>query len=785
MVTKDSAWACGQSPLQWSWSTNHSNLVKFPRRDHQNYVAVQYQILQIVEHLLESPRLEKVNRYNKLDEQVKHIGVPQIQQTFFVERNQYFEQISYAFLSVGQPRIFVLHGIGGIGKTQIALNFLMARSNSYSKAFWIRADSQETLNQTFREAASLLQILSDDDDDILPRKAFYELDKLGGKILLVYDNLNDISLRDEILHHHKCYWRESFDILITSRDRGVLSLSPTYLGAEVIGFNTEQSLTLMTTLLQVSSETDQGTISILGNLCRELGYLPLAISQAASCMKVRDIHPERYLWELEQTPKVVLSWDPQWTPYKQPVFRVWESTMAYIENEAPYSLHWFHMTSFLDREVCHSLFDLSWRFFGNQSRKGASCPTHSLQWIFETSSGEKWGVDVMERKIEKLQRVSLISVDYSRGKNATTNLHPLIQLWARSRLNPQQQEHYLSMACAVIYACAEELRSVINAPRDSTAAYISQRGLIIHARSCVDFANRILKRDIANLLLPECVLTFAIFYINEREYQNAKRMLEILIECHTGPSDMTLNTARRYLSLALRRETNLLEALNVQEQAIGELEKLVQADREDNVQSDRSLDLCRAQAELATIYRDMKNLTKAREIQSKVVEQVEYALGAESLDSLHEMSCLAVILKRNNQLQEAWELEARVIDIYTKKYHDRPEIWDKRRNLAITLYEMGRYWEAITLELDVLHGKEELYGGAHIETAAAMHNLATSYKETSQYDKALEWYSRAFEIRQSVLGDAHRSTEKTASHLREVKLRMKRQSSVDSAISLE
>ncbi|KAJ3580460.1 hypothetical protein NPX13_g110 [Xylaria arbuscula] len=782
MVTKDSAWSCGQSPLQWSWSTNHSNLVKFPRRDHQNYVAVYNQILHIVENLLRSIPSEKTDEDKKLEQQLKHIGVPKIQQTFFVEQTQYFEQIGHAFLSIGQPNIFVLHGIGGIGKTQIALNFLIAQSDCYSKTLWIRADSRETLNQTFREAAGSLQIHSA--DEILPRKVFHNLHELHGKILLVYDNLNDISLCDEILHCHKCHWRESFDILITSRDRGALSLSPTYSGAEVLGFNAKQALTLMTTLLQVS-ETDHGTISTLGNLCRELGYLPLAISQAASCMKVRGMHPERYLWELDQTPKVLLSWDPQWTPYKQPVFWVWESTMTYIENETPYSLHWFHMTSFLDRAFSHSLFDLVWRFIGKQSRNGASSLTHSLQWIFQTSSCEQWSVDVMERQIENLQRMSLISVDYSRGMNATTNFHPLIQLWARSRLNLQQKEHYLSMACAVIYACAEELRSAINAPRDSTAAYISQRSLIVHARSCVDFANRTLKRDIANLLLPECVLTFAIFYINEREYRNAKKMLEILLERHTGPSDMTLNTARRYLSLALRREANLLEALDVQEQAIGELEKLVQTTRDDNTQSDRSLDLCRAQAELATIYRDMENLTKAREIQSKVVQQVEYAMGAESLDTLHEMSCLAVILKRDNQLQEAWELEARVIDIYMKKYHSRPEIWDKKRNLAITLYEMGRYWEAITLELEVLHGKEELYGSAHIETAAAMHNLATSYKETSQYDKALEWYSRAFEIRQSLLGDAHRSTEKTASHLREVKLRMKRQSSVDSAIFLE
>lgn len=45
----------------------------------------------------------------------------------------------------------------------------------------------------------------------------------------------------------------------------------------------------------------------------------------------------------------------------------------------------------------------------------------------------------MQIKINYLQRLSLVNLDYSQGEIATTNFHPLVQTWARTRLKPAQQ----------------------------------------------------------------------------------------------------------------------------------------------------------------------------------------------------------------------------------------------------------------------------------------------------------------------------------------------------------
>ncbi|KAI0447221.1 hypothetical protein F4803DRAFT_546437 [Xylaria telfairii] len=770
MVSKGSAWECGPSPKRWSRKSNHSYLVKFSRHDDSTYVEVQHEILRMVEEKPDHISPERTDISHSTSQDIKYISVPAIQGACLIRQEYYLGLIEKTFLSPTLSNVFVLSGIGGVGKTEIALSFIDTRSELYSKVFWIQADSKEKIVQSFREAANLLG--ASDVTENLFQRVFSNLRNSGRKVLLVYDNLDDIQIRDEILNHHRPDWREdSFHILITSRDKELSSLSSTHSSAEVGVFNPGQAMTLMTTLLEGSSDSAQNTPGSLSNLCHALGYLPLAINQASCHIKVRGVQAKHYLSELEQTPRRVLSWGSQWTPYKKPVFKVWETSIVYIEDNNQYASDWFHMTSFLDRTIPHSMFQLAQAYCQRQSRYHVVCPSQSLKWLYETSPGESWSIPLMEIQINHLQRLSLINLDYSQGETATTNFHPLVQTWARTRLKPAQQISFLAMACTMIYACAEELRLRQNASRDSIAAYMSQQTLFVHAQACVEFAEKTLERNIATILAPECTLTFALFYINERRYQGAMAMLPTVLERHSGPPNITLNTARRLLSLAFRRADRLEEAEATQEVAIHELEELVRCRETGTTKQLNEIkgELLRAKAELATIYRDMKKFTTAYEVQSSVVQQAKDLLGAESLETLHEMSCFGTILNRSERLEEAEKLERQVVDIYERKYPGRPEILDKKRNLAITLYCLSRYDEAIALEHEVLRGKQELYGDEHIEVAAAMQNLGTSYKDSGQYKKAAQWYSQALAIRRRVLGESHRATKKTDANLREAK----------------
>ena len=55
-----------------------------------------------------------------------------------------------------QRRIFVLHGLGGIGKTQLALAYARNYQHRYTAVFWLNGQTRESLEQSLTGLASHL-----------------------------------------------------------------------------------------------------------------------------------------------------------------------------------------------------------------------------------------------------------------------------------------------------------------------------------------------------------------------------------------------------------------------------------------------------------------------------------------------------------------------------------------------------------------------------------------------------------------------------------------------------
>jgi Cdc6-like AAA superfamily ATPase len=53
-------------------------------------------------------------------------------------------------------RVVVIHGLGGVGKTQLCLSYVLHNKSSYKAAFWINASSDRTICDHFRQIAQAL-----------------------------------------------------------------------------------------------------------------------------------------------------------------------------------------------------------------------------------------------------------------------------------------------------------------------------------------------------------------------------------------------------------------------------------------------------------------------------------------------------------------------------------------------------------------------------------------------------------------------------------------------------
>lgn len=61
-------------------------------------------------------------------------------------------------------RAFALHGMGGVGKTKIALQYVNSSRSKYDAIFWISADNSIKLTQSFLEISRRLGLSPDNND---------------------------------------------------------------------------------------------------------------------------------------------------------------------------------------------------------------------------------------------------------------------------------------------------------------------------------------------------------------------------------------------------------------------------------------------------------------------------------------------------------------------------------------------------------------------------------------------------------------------------------------------
>jgi replication-associated recombination protein RarA len=71
----------------------------------------------------------------------------------FVGRDEELDKMHKTLQHDGTRKTDVLHGLGGMGKTQLALAHAQRHEQEYSAVFWINSKSEDTLKQGYVAAA--------------------------------------------------------------------------------------------------------------------------------------------------------------------------------------------------------------------------------------------------------------------------------------------------------------------------------------------------------------------------------------------------------------------------------------------------------------------------------------------------------------------------------------------------------------------------------------------------------------------------------------------------------
>ena len=92
-------------------------------------------------------------------------------------------------------KVLILGGMGGIGKTQVAITYAKRHCHSYSSTFWLNANTEATLNSSLRAVANRVippeTVSKLDDDQVWVQVSNWLSEQDNSRWLLVFDNYDD------------------------------------------------------------------------------------------------------------------------------------------------------------------------------------------------------------------------------------------------------------------------------------------------------------------------------------------------------------------------------------------------------------------------------------------------------------------------------------------------------------------------------------------------------------------------------------------------------------------
>jgi len=354
----------------------------------------------------------------KLDEVNKLLppiwNVSHIRNTHFTGRKDILSELRAALTS-GEPAAWkqAVTGMGGVGKTQIALEYIYRHMAEYQIIWWIRSEELATMASDYANLAEPLGLPEKDSiDQTEIVKAVKSWLEHNSGWLLIFDNAQDANEMGDYLPQ-----AGGGHIIITSRNPGWSKIAK-LLPAKV--FDRAESIDFL------CRRTGQDDKEVADLLAEELGDLPLALEQAGAYIEETSISLAAYC-ELFQSRRQEL-WGEETPPmgYPQAVGATWSLAMDRVGEESPEAAYLLNLCSYLAPD------DIPMELL----RKGKE---HLPEPLASAVADQL----IMNRAVSALSHYSLIE-----SKDENLSVHRLVQTVVRDRLD--EKEKWIEIAIRIL-----------------------------------------------------------------------------------------------------------------------------------------------------------------------------------------------------------------------------------------------------------------------------------------------------------------------------------------------
>ncbi|MGF2039129.1 MAG: tetratricopeptide repeat protein [Nostoc sp. CmiVER01] len=341
----------------------------------------------------------------------------------FVGREQELQNLHQLLQDNKQVAIAAISGMGGVGKTELALQYAIKYRETYNGGLcWLLAKTGDVGIQVVQFAKTQLDLKPPEDFDILAQVQYCWRRWREGEVLLVLDDVSDYE-------QVKPYFQSlpsRFKVLMTTRQKlGRIA----QLSLDVL--QPEAALELLKSLLKETPERIERELALANQLCEWLGYLPLGVELVGRYLaRKQDLSLAEMLRRLENK-------------------RLDERSLSKSKSEAD-------MTAQLG---VLAAFELSWQELEDDDKQlgcllslFAAAP---IPWkLVEECLPEEDAEDLEEIRDDSLLNLHLLQ----RKSEGIYQLHPLLREFFQYKLTGLEQAEELKRSvCRVMVAVAKDV----------------------------------------------------------------------------------------------------------------------------------------------------------------------------------------------------------------------------------------------------------------------------------------------------------------------------------------
>ncbi|THX66249.1 TPR-like protein [Aureobasidium pullulans] len=672
-------------------------------------------------------------------------GVPNIDH--FVQRSNDMQELERFFFPQqshdARRKIFVVHGLGGIGKTQLSIEFVRQYQTKYSAVFWLDGSSKDALQNSFLNIVTRLPAgevtlslahaakqASPDMKSIVRGVQDWLSLPSNHRWLVVIDNVDrDYTTKgtDPLAYELKEYLpaADHGNVLVTSRLSTLVAARNSHRLTRV---DHDQSRAILEAAggEYISAQDESAADTLL----EKLSGLPIALTQAGAYIRQTGVSVAEYMdhynstWQqlMEKQDEYCLQEDSE-----RSVLTTWKISYEQVRSRSEGASNLLKLWSFLYAD------DLWYDLV-------ACSKTHASHVVVP-----KWLLLLAENKLEFNRAMGLLikySLVESKMETRSYAMHSVLHSWCLHVAQHDSEKGDFRRLASCIVGQADP-------PVEMVGFWILQRRLLPHAQTIMRFVE---DGKNARLSIDEyhAFAQLASIFAGQNKHEEAEKMYDralagkevVLGPDHTSTLDTIFNSGIACLAQGrlAAGEGMLRRALVGQERASGP----------------EHISTLATVRGLGNVYQAQGRLAEAEEMYEKALAGFEFALGPEHPSTLDSLNTMGVVFTAQNRLADAEKMFERVLTGYEKIHgQEHTRTLQAVNNMGLLYLAQGSPEKAERMFERVFAGFEKTVGPEHARTLYTVLNLGVVFSDQGRLEEAEEIQNRALAGLEEAFGSEH------------------------------